>query len=544
MGSAVVAGLEKIDDEIRERAAARLNAKVMPSSTIWGFAAFFLVGCSIGAGFYFWNAAVRLRIEAEESRRKEDADRQEREKVEWRVALQLNTLTAFEGFLQKYPSGRFAEDAAKEINRLKSVSARDEVMARERADWSAAERVNTKEGYRKFLEVWPSGRYASLANQKMRYLELTDIASRESSDWSTAERTGTREAYETFLEAWPNGKYASTANQRLRKLNQAEESALWRDAVNKGTRFSYEAYLEKYPNGSYAAEAKQFLSDLVTAVPLSMEAEARLSRGAEFRECPNCPMMVVVPEGNFMMGSGTEEIQEGSASKDEGPSHGVTIARPFAVGKFEVTFAEWDTCVTEGACRGYRPGDNGWGRGKLPVINVSWDDAKLYVRWLSGKTGKVYRLLSEAEWEYAARAGSTTKFHFGDDAKSLCRYANVADESGSAKRRKDGFGSWLVCNDGYFKTAPVGSFSPNSFQLHDMHGNVNEWVEDVWHDNYEGAPVDGKPWIAGGNPQYRVARGGSYYNLDGGLRSANRSKFAATAQGELLGFRVARTVGP
>ena len=179
--------------------------------------------------------------------------------------------------------------------------------------------------------------------------------------------------------------------------------------------------------------------------------------GAVFRDCPECPEMVVVPAGSFMMGSPASEKDR---DDDEGPVHRVnrvTIAAPFAVGVYEVTFDEWDACVRGGGCGGYRPVDAGWGRGRRPVINVNWEDVRTYVDWLSRETGKDYRLLSEAEWEYAARAGTTTRYHWGDDI---------------GRNRANCYYTYDGCGDSWDHTAPVGSFGANGFGLHDMHGNV------------------------------------------------------------------------
>ena len=209
--------------------------------------------------------------------------------------------------------------------------------------------------------------------------------------------------------------------------------------------------------------------------------------GEVFRDCPECPELVVVPPGSFEMGSPSGEANR---DDDEGPVHRVTFERPFAVGVYEVTFGEWDACVSGGGCGGYRPDDEGWGRGNRPVVNVSWDDVKAYVDWLTGKTGEEYRLLSEAEWEYVARAGTRTAYWWGDDFGQ-----NRANCHG--------------CGDSYRPTAPVGSFSANPFGLHDVHGNVWEWVEDCWNDSYDGAPSDGSAWESG-NCERRVLRGGSW----------------------------------
>ncbi|MCI0599753.1 MAG: formylglycine-generating enzyme family protein, partial [Beijerinckiaceae bacterium] len=240
-------------------------------------------------------------------------------------------------------------------------------------------------------------------------------------------------------------------------------------------------------------------------------------------ECKKgCPVMIVVPAGKFSMGSPENEPDR---STSEGPQREVTIANPFAVSKFEVTFGEWDACTAASACP--KAADR-WGRDRMPAINVSFDDATAYVRWLSWLTGKKYRLLSEAEWEYAARAGTKTRYSWGDDA-------------GKGNANCDGCGSeW----DGK-QTAPVDSFKPNAFGLYNMHGNVWEWVEDVWHENYDGAPNDGSARLQGGDPSIRAVRGGSG-SVKGPqyLRAALRNRDPTVDRILNLGFRVARTLTP
>jgi formylglycine-generating enzyme required for sulfatase activity len=362
-------------------------------------------------------------------------------------------------------------------------------------------------------------------------------------DWQAAARENSVAGYRAFLQLWPSSRFAAEANRRLSVLNAGADDTLWKSTLEKGTQDAYEAYLRQFPNGKNVANAARALAQMAAAQPLSAAVERGLMPKGEFRECVYCPVMVVVPSGQFLMGASDSEVSQRQSFPNEQPQHQVKIARPFGIGKYEVTFAEWDACVADGACRGYRAADGGWGRGSRPVFNVSWDDAKLYVKWLSQKTSKEYRLPSEAEWEYAARAGTSTRFYFGDDSKSLCKYANVADQSGSQSvRGQEGFGAWQLCDDGYFNTAPVGSFAPNQFGLYDMLGNVGEWVEDLWHENYRGAPGDGSAWLSGGNPQVRIARGGSYYHLEAGVRSAVRFNYQAGSQGNLVGFRVARTL--
>ena len=252
--------------------------------------------------------------------------------------------------------------------------------------------------------------------------------------------------------------------------------------------------------------------------------------GKEFRDCDSCPMMVVVPAGSFLMGS---PISEKKRDDDEGPVHRVTIPQPFAVGRYEVTFDQWDACVSDGGCS-HVPDDYGWGRGNRPVVNVNWYDAGEYVDWLSHKTGKRYRLLSEAEWEYAARAGTRGPFHFGETIST-----DQANYNGNL--HLDGSFAGGLYRE---RTVSVGSFPGNAFGLHDVHGNVSELVEACWHGSYDGAPTDGSAWTSGGNCNYRVVRGGSWSVIPWLLRSANRGWVDSGFRFNYFGFRVARTLAP
>jgi formylglycine-generating enzyme required for sulfatase activity/Tfp pilus assembly protein PilF len=261
---------------------------------------------------------------------------------------------------------------------------------------------------------------------------------------------------------------------------------------------------------------------------LTAAQEQALKQGNSFQECAqDCPEMVVVAAGSFIMGASAAESHAQNYGNDL-PQHTVTIAKPFAVSKYELTFADWDACVAGGGCKGYKPNDQGWGRGQQPVINVSWQDAQTYVKWLSQVTGKTYRLLSEAEYEYATRAGTTTVYPWGDDIKL----------DGQAMANCYGCGGkW---DDS--QTAPVGSFRPNKFALYDMVGNVNEWTEDCFHNTYDGAPTNGLAWTAGGNCDIRIARGGAWINAPEFLWSADRNAFNQGGRNNLIGFRVARTL--
>ncbi len=239
------------------------------------------------------------------------------------------------------------------------------------------------------------------------------------------------------------------------------------------------------------------------------------------------PEMVVLPSGSFTMGS---PASEAGRDADEGPQRSVRIGYALAVGKYEVTWAEWEACVADGECGGHRPSDQGWGKGTRPVINVSWDDAQSYVQWLSRKTGQRYRLLSEAEWEYAARAGTTTPFHTGATIST-----GQANYDGNYT-----YGSG-VKGEYRQRTTPVGSFPANAFGLHDMHGNVWEWTQDCWNGSYTGGPTDGSAWTTGDCTR-RVRRGGSWFSSPLFLRSAGRSWYITSNRISNTGFRVARTL--
>jgi formylglycine-generating enzyme required for sulfatase activity len=256
-----------------------------------------------------------------------------------------------------------------------------------------------------------------------------------------------------------------------------------------------------------------------------------------FRDCDLCPVMVKIPIARFSMGS--PEDEEGRQTY-EGPQRVVTFAKPFAIGQHEITIANWEACVGDGGCK-RRIDDQGWGGGNRPAINISWEEITgQYLPWLSKKTGHEYRLPSEAEWEYAARAGGdgekAGRFSFGDSEKELCGFANGSDLTAI---EQNGGGSGVDCRDGYAATAPAGSFSPNRFGLFDMHGNVWEWVEDCWNESYDKAPTDGSAWKEG-DCSNRVVRGGSWNSDAAKLRSAARGWNQPSGRNRSIGFRVLR----
>lgn len=294
--------------------------------------------------------------------------------------------------------------------------------------------------------------------------------------------------------------------------------------------------------------------------------------GTAYRACDNCPAMVVVPPGSFHMGSPASE--EGR-SEAEGPQHQVRLARAFAMGKYEVTrgqfrvFVEatgYRTQAEQDADRGCytlavrEDGNANWGwtanqnwrNAELyglqqggddhPVLCVSRQDAQTYITWLNEThlraEERAYRLPTEAEWEYAARAGSSTTYSYGTDVAAMCRYGNGGDRT--ALPNEHAWPEWIECDDGHAYTAPVGSFQANDFGLYDMHGNVWEWTEDCWHDNYNDAPVNGEVWeeANGGDCANRVARGGSWFYHRKDLRVAFRFINSASMRYNVLGLRL------
>jgi len=270
------------------------------------------------------------------------------------------------------------------------------------------------------------------------------------------------------------------------------------------------------------------------------------------------PKMVVIPAGSFRMGC----VSGQSCKNTEKPVHRVTIAKNFALGQTEVTVGQFRRFVNatgyktraEGGqgCYGSKAGQNGYRKGLSwrnpgfeqsdlhPMVCVSWNDTKAYAKWLSEQTGESYRLPTEAEWEYAVRAGSKSEYYFGDQESDLCRYANVADQTA---KQKVNFNFTVNCSDGFVYTAPVSRFKANAFGLQDMHGNAWEWTEDCWHGGYTDAPNDGRAWFEGAGAECRrVIRGGSWINNAVDMRSANRIRSPTDGTYINIGFRLARAL--
>ena len=343
--------------------------------------------------------------------------------------------------------------------------------------------------------------------------------------WEEVKGTERPEVLAAFITKWERTDGAAdfvdkAKNLILIQIVQRESEAAWERAKATRSESVLAAYIAQW---EHFAEASEFVSEAraglrgLAKIQVMKEEEDRelKSPGRRFQDCAVCPQMVVLPAGDFLMGSPQNEKRR---YFDEDPRHRVTIPVPFAVGIYEVTFEEWEECMSDGGCS-RDPFDEGWGRGRRPVIHMSWVDAQEYVTWLSQKTGKLYRLLSEAEWEYAARAGTLTRYSFGN---------RISSDQAIYLRRK---------------TLPVGSYAPNRFGLYDMHGNVWEWVQDCWNGSYVGAPNTGQAWLSG-NCSRRVLRGGSWSSTSVALRSALRYSDLIRSLGSSRGFRVACTLYP
>ncbi len=328
-----------------------------------------------------------------------------------------------------------------------------------------------------------------------------------------------------------------SAEQKLSEAQVALEAANERVEREEAARKTAEAAQRAEKDRADRAEAaRQKAADDLAAAQNQRQRDTRKDTAAgaakvrdNFKDCPDCPEMVVVPAGSFTMGSPDKEPEHQSY---ESPQHEVTFEKPFAVGKFAVTFAEWDACVDGGGCGGYRPSDQGWGRGDRPVINVNWNDAQAYVKWLSEKTGKQYRLLSEAEREYVTRAWTKGAFWWGASIspKQANYNGGYAYNNGSTGKYRG-------------QTVTVKSFEPNPWGLYQVHGNVWEWVEDCWHDSYHNAPSDGSARTTG-DCKYRVLRGGSW-DYDPGFSARRAASSSPLTAGTTLSVsawpRVGRT---
>jgi formylglycine-generating enzyme required for sulfatase activity len=339
--------------------------------------------------------------------------------------------------------------------------------------------------------------------------------------WDSVKNSNYAGDYEAYLKSYPNGRFATLAQARLDRLRASApktpsgpvgSSAVQAPAAQSIAPAQPAARPATPPlePARSTASATNATSAQRTTPPAGITTPAS---GSEIKDCANCPVLVAVPAGTFVMGTNNDD-------PSEKPPHAVSIAHGFAIGKYAVTVAQWNACVAAGACLHLSSEANG--PGDMPVRDVSWDDAQQYVKWLSKTTGKPYRLPTEAEWEYADRAGTTTRYWWGDQMSK-------------------GHANCKGCGEPWRAEAPmgVGSFAANPFGLYDMNGSVWEWVSDCWHNSYKSAPTDGRVWDEP-NCQVRVIRGGSWRTGVSYMLTSTRFKYDASVRYSENGFRVAR----
>jgi len=437
----------------------------------------------------------------------------------WVKALEKDTLEGYREYLEGFPEGKHADDAQAEID------------AYDNKAWASAESRDTIAGYEDYLEAWPEGLHASKAKERIAEMktaieaaqkDAAERAAAEARDWQAAAQTNSINSYQDYLAKHPGGKNAPEAQKRIDRLQaSAADNAAWEAARTANTVNAYQQYLNSFPQGAYAAQAIAAIDNL------------RPAPGRSFKDCNNCPEMVSLPSGTASLGAGETEKD---ARPNEKPQRPVTFANMFAISVTEVTFDEYGACVAAGGCSG-QPSDNGWGGGDRPVINVSWDDAQKYVSWLSQTSGQSYALPTEAQWEYAARAGDNSPI-IGGSAAALCAFANGASQESGLK--------WAntECTDpAADRTLPTGILGANKFGVKDMIGNAAEWTQDCNTLNLRDAPTDGSTDSRGSCNQ-RVVRGGSWFSGSADLRYAARLMQRRGDSNDFTGLRVVRKIGP
>ena len=435
----------------------------------------------------------------------------------WVIALEKDTLDGYGDYLAEFPDGRFADKAEEQIN------------AYDNSDWATAEQRNTIAGYEDYLVSWKDGLHADKARERIAEMkaamdaverDAAERAARERADWAQAARENTISSYQTYLGEHPAGINAAEARSRIATMRaSAADNAAWNAAVAANQADAYQQYLTSFPQGAHVAQAMAALERL------------RPSVGKVFFDCDACPSMTVLPGGNDTLGALDSDDK---ARPNEKPARPVSIDAPFAMGVREVTFAEYDACVAAGVCS-TRPDDKDWGRGSRPVINVSFADAQTYAAWLSSSTGHNYSLPTEAQWEYAARAGANDLYP-GGSLSALCAFANGAS--------KETIVAWANdrCTDpGVGQTLPAGILLANKFGLRDMVGNVAEWTLDCNTLNLRDAPVDGSADARGSCGQ-RAVRGGSWFSGPDDLRYSARMMLRRGDRNDFTGFRVIRKI--
>jgi formylglycine-generating enzyme required for sulfatase activity len=464
----------------------------------------------------------KQRQQREEAKRQEELKRQQREEEAKRQA----ELKRQQEEAAKHQAELKRQQEEDQARREAETAAEQDRLAREKAvaEQQAREQAEAAERERQAKEKAAAEQQAREATERQRREEETKarLAAEEAAKLKKLEqqRAAEQKAHAEREEIERQAKAKQALLDREQAEAQEPASSPSRQSLQAEERDESASNKPLWKKLPFQAGVALFLA--VGAVVYVQQQGDNPGQPKHQTEAivPVEPEMVAIPAGKFTMGcDGKRDDVEGGCSDDEKPTHKVTVSA-FQMGKYEVTFDEWDACEKANACP--HAEDEGWGRGKRPVINVSWDDiTQQYIPWLNKETGKQYRLPSEAEWEYAARGGTDGAYPWGN-----------AIGKGNANC---GGGD---CGDKFEYTAPVGSFAANGYGLQDMNGNVWEWVLDVWHDNYKGAPVDGSAWESGGSAD-RVLRGGSWGDIALYVRSAHRGYNAPDNRFGSRGFRLA-----
>ncbi|MGK7297014.1 MAG: formylglycine-generating enzyme family protein [Candidatus Wenzhouxiangella sp. M2_3B_020] len=391
---------------------------------------------------------------------------------------------------------------------------------------------------RRLMALFERGDGDAVAGPQLLAVLRRGLRDAEAPVWRAVSREPSLDSMQRFLMVYPDGEYSTRAAARLDELREGQARAqrvrqVQEQLVRLGREIDVSGELDAATLEELAVLHAALERDGVPEISPALVEELRSldhwprRAGDVFSECAGCPYMVVVPAGRFRMGSPSDEP---GSEANERPVHEVRVPK-FALGRTEVTFEQWAVCVEDGGCD-FVPPDQGWGREGRPVINVSWADALAYLRWLSRRTGHDYRLPTESEWEYAARAGTSTRFHTG---------ACITSEQANFDGRRPSRG----CPESVTRrqTVPAASFPPNAFGLFDMVGNVREWTRDCWNDDYLGAPSDGSAWLTG-DCSRPVLRGGSWQGTERSVRSANRTRPSGAFTDARTGFRPARDLEP
>jgi formylglycine-generating enzyme required for sulfatase activity/serine/threonine protein kinase len=435
----------------------------------------------------------------------------------WQGALDADTVLGYRRFIADFPESIYRNQAETQLDILDEKA------------WQELAAEDSLPAYEDYLEIFPDGIHQAEALQRIEAIKQAEAKKErerleserlEKLAWEEASSARTIAAFDKYITDWPAGLHVEEAN-RIRRLlkDQSNENKAFQTALKLNNKDAFQAYIDAFPGGVNVTAALQHIDDLT------------LRPGKTFKDCADCPTMIVVPAAAYWQGS--DDTSELALSMEK-PRRLVTIDEPFAVGVFEITMAEWDLCFKDQGCTS-QPTDNGWGRGNRPVIMVSWNDAEQYVHWISEKTGQSYRLPSESEWEYFTRAGEESDWPDGDPAR-VCQFGNIAGTETGFRWQHPQCADKLALG-----TASVGSFMPNSFGLYDTTGNVSEWTADCMNLSYLDAPVDGSAWGRGICSSH-MTRGGSWITGTKEIRLPARFNLKNGDRNDFTGFRVVRKI--